>query len=527
MRTLTSASHPAETGRKIAVVPFISALIVIALWAVILVSFPGMGQFPILHDTPIFHYIAERILLGDVPYRDILDINFPGVYLLHMLILVTFGKSDIAWASFTFLWLGLTAFAAGWYCWRISRLSSFLISAHIVGLTLSLGLYSFGQRDFFMMLFLFLALIFFSNALEGYPRKGPSASMRNLFGAGFFLGAASMIKPTPVVLLLVFAVILLFFPESQLKLDWHSWTAKAKKVLPKIVWLLAGTAVLPMLIFIWLLMIDGLNAFITMMLQYNLSIYISLYRLDFAHLVRGLLYSASPFSITFPILLIWIVTTRGKVGEVKVWLAVLLVAFGCFHYLYQAKGWIYQDIPFFMGCLLLQTILFGKLLQGKLFSQGLALMLVLPISLILASSVLHMPFSEDPVQESRPAVPLLVADMKTLRLTPQDRIQVMDAVEGGIHALFLLHHPQATRYIYDSLFIRNVNQPFVKNLQESFINDLQKAPPRYIVIFLKGPFPEEDGIERYKSFPQFLKLINNSYHPAPQREYYTIYEYSQ
>lgn len=528
MQTITRTGRINENLKGFPVIPLFTFLAVIGLWVAIAISFPGLDKFPIIHDIPIFHYIAQRILLGDVPYRDILDINFPGVYFLHMFVLTIFGKSDIAWASFTFLWLGMTVIAAGWYCWRISRLSALLVSAQMISLTLLLGSISFGQRDFFMMLFLLLSLNLFANELDGGDRQIQVTSIKNLLGTGFFLGAASMIKPTPMVLLAIFFVMLLVPRKNQVEPDVRDGagvSSQHKKRWYKIFWLFAGAVTVPALIFVWLAIRGGLNSFIDLMVQYNMAVYSGLYRLGFSDLIRNMLFRSLPFLISFPILLIGIMMVRDKKHSMRIWLAVLAVAFGAFHYLYQGKGWAYHNIPFLMFCLLFQALIVGKLLRGNLFVQVLALTSVLLMNLMIGNLVMNSTYSENLLQQSKPAVPLLVDDLRMLGLVQQDQVQVMDAVEGGMQVLYLLEHQQSTRYIYDSLFIRNTNHPFVKDLQSSFIDDLQKKKPRFIVIFIKGPFPEETGIQRYQNFPQFLNLLSETYQPTLRREYYIIYEY--
>ena len=60
------------------------------------------------------HYIAWRILEGAAPYRDLFDMNFPGVYAAHLLLLVTLGPGDLAFRAFD---LGmLAAVCAGLAC---------------------------------------------------------------------------------------------------------------------------------------------------------------------------------------------------------------------------------------------------------------------------------------------------------------------------------------------------------------------------------------------------------------------------
>ena len=58
------------------------------------------------------HYIAWRISEGAVPYRDLFDMNFPGVYLLHLAALKLFGAGDVGWRAFDLVWLAGTSLAA-------------------------------------------------------------------------------------------------------------------------------------------------------------------------------------------------------------------------------------------------------------------------------------------------------------------------------------------------------------------------------------------------------------------------------
>ena len=61
--------------------------------------------WPLVHDAPLMHYVAWRIAEGAVPYRDLFDMNFPGVYLLHLLVVRTLGAGDLPWRLFDLAWL--------------------------------------------------------------------------------------------------------------------------------------------------------------------------------------------------------------------------------------------------------------------------------------------------------------------------------------------------------------------------------------------------------------------------------------
>src|SRR2546422_9827695 len=54
------------------------------------------------------HYIAWLIAQGAVPYRDVFDMNLPGVYLIHWAVLSVGGAGDLAWRLFDLAWLAAT-----------------------------------------------------------------------------------------------------------------------------------------------------------------------------------------------------------------------------------------------------------------------------------------------------------------------------------------------------------------------------------------------------------------------------------
>src|SRR5262245_16929659 len=60
----------------------------------------GSLGWPLVHDGPLMHYVAARLLDGAVPYRDIFDMNWPGVYLAHALALIVLGRGDGAFRAF-------------------------------------------------------------------------------------------------------------------------------------------------------------------------------------------------------------------------------------------------------------------------------------------------------------------------------------------------------------------------------------------------------------------------------------------
>ena len=68
-------------------------------------------HWPLVWDAQVFHYIHFLIDNGFAPYRDIPDINMPGVYVLEGWAMQFFGGSDLAWRIYDFTLLGVLTLA--------------------------------------------------------------------------------------------------------------------------------------------------------------------------------------------------------------------------------------------------------------------------------------------------------------------------------------------------------------------------------------------------------------------------------
>src|SRR5881628_3180919 len=123
------------------------------------------------------HYIAWRIGAGAMPYRDIFDMNFPGVYALHLAALGLFGAGDAGWRAFDLAWLAATSLAA-------AGAGLFFAAYHLAG-----GAWHAGQRDFLLCPFLLLAAL-------GVARWAERPAERtSLAWGGLALGAGITVKP--------------------------------------------------------------------------------------------------------------------------------------------------------------------------------------------------------------------------------------------------------------------------------------------------------------------------------------------
>ena len=135
-------------------------------------------------------YLGWRLIEGDIPYRDFIDQNWPGVMALHALASWIFGVNLWSWRAFDFslfavsaLFLGdLVRLAAGRDAGRLSLVLCPLIYA-------GASYWVPGQQDMSAGQFLVGALWFH---VRGYITRAWWWQI----GTGLFLGAAMLNKPT-------------------------------------------------------------------------------------------------------------------------------------------------------------------------------------------------------------------------------------------------------------------------------------------------------------------------------------------
>src|SRR5207249_9663400 len=143
----TSASLKRTSAGKLAGVPVVAFAVVVAMLAW------RSRDWPLIHDAPIMHYIAWRIAGGAAPYRDVFDMNVPGVYVLHGAVLRGLGAGDSAWRLFDLGWLDLggaliAALVATW-----SPLAPVWGALGFDAYHLAAGALVAVQRDFLLSLF--------------------------------------------------------------------------------------------------------------------------------------------------------------------------------------------------------------------------------------------------------------------------------------------------------------------------------------------------------------------------------------
>ncbi len=442
-------------------------------------------DWALVHDAPIMHYIAWRIGEGAVPYRDLFDMNFPGVYLLHMALLGTLGGGDVAWRVFDLGALALTglliaALAAPWGVVAATGGALFFVLHHVAS-----GAWQAGQRDFLLCPFLLAGALGVARWSER-PEAGARAvrAVVPLTLAGLALGAGLTIKPQAAVLVLALGAVIAVRAHGG-----RAWPLAA----------FAFGVVIPLVAVAgWVAALGGLASWRAILIEYLLPLYSRVGRPSSWAFHRWHVWIAIAVAVLVS-LGHGFLSRRFTVRHVVVTLG---IAYGVVHFVGQGKGWEYHLYPL---AAFSAVVLFAALEPVRLvrpLGVGLAACLAV-VALLLAikgaeaSHPAWLSFKERRV----------AAVVHTLegRLDAGDTVQVLDTTAGGIHALLRLGVSEPTRFVYDFHFFHDVDHPTIRGLRRQFADALATHPPRFVLLFEEG-WPG-GGYERVASFPALAAIL--------------------
>jgi hypothetical protein len=456
-------------------------------------------SWPLVQDAPVMHYIAWRIGEGDVPYRDLYDVNQPGVYVLHLALLRTLGAGDAAWRAFDLAWLAATAgavalLAARWGALAAAGAALALAAYHLAG-----GAWQAGQRDFLLCVFLVAGALGVARWLE---RRGGAWS---LAGAGLALGAAVGLKPYALLFAGALGALVLVAAVRR-----HA-VGDAARALGAYA---AGTAAVPAALLAWIALAGGLVAGVDVVFGYAIPVY--------GHLGRGAPWLGHRWPGWIPLgvgaagSLVAAVAARRAGARHLV--AAVGVAYGVAHYVGQAKGSEYHLYPAAtFACVLAFSALTPALAARARLGVPLAVTLAAVLVLLTAKG---LEASDAPwIWDKERRVRVLVDDLGR-GLAPGDTVQVLDIADGGLHALLRLGVRQPTRFLYDVFFFHEAERPIVRAIRAEFVAALEAAPPRFIVL-MRG-WPSGD-YGRIRDFPALADLLARRYDVVVTREGHRLY----
>ena len=464
--------------------------------------------WPLIHDAPLFHYVAWLMRQGLVPYRDIFDMNFPGVYLLHWAVLATAGGGDLAWRLFDLGWLAATAALLFAFCRPLgggvgaAAAALLFVLYHLAG-----GAWHVGQRDFLLCLFLAAGACGIARA---WDRGG---SRMALLWGGAALGAGLTVKP--------YAVGLFWLGSAA------AGAAAARRAgraaLPGAVAVLGAGLAVPALVFGWLAWRGGLGAFWDTLVGYVIPFYSRLGREPLWTALGGHAHGRTLLAL-LGILALWglLVPAAPSFG-IRRWLAALGVVAGALHFVLQGKGWEYHLYPLAFFLCALTAPAGGPVAAGGPRTRELAgvaaAVLFAATTLVLGAKGVEA-MDAGWIDAKARRVAAITRDLGPL-VSAGGTAQVLDVTEGGIHALLRLGLRQPTRFLYDFHFFHDETAPRIQALRAELVTGLERGRPAAVVV-LRDSWLER-GYDRLDRFPELGNLLARDYALAVQGADYRIY----
>ena len=472
----------------------------------LLALFGGLGAYllwtslpwPLIHDAPILHYIAWRIGQGAVPYRDLFDMNQPGVYLIHMGVLKILGDGDRAWRLFDVASLAVAAAVLAWLAAPWGRIAAVGGSLCFALYHLADGAWQAGQRDFLICPFLLAAAVGLARWLEA-GGKGARAS---LGASGLTLGAAMTIKPHVALLAVGFSVVVVAV----------AWRAPVNALAIY----LSMLALAPVTMLVWLARLGALGAWRDVVVDYLVPLYARLGQPAHWAFHRWHVWIAIAAAVGLSLAsTLWHGRFTARHG-----VATLGLGYGLAHFFGQGKGWEYHLYPLAAFAAVLAFSEVDAVLRARRLVPAVSLL----AALVAVAGLLGQKGAEAAdagwIRDKERLVRLLVSDLGA-HIRPGDTVQVLDTTGGGIHALLRLHTGEPTRFLYDFHFFHDTDRPVIRQLRAEFVRDLAAHPPRFVVVFERG-WPA-GRYERVETFSELARWLRDSYTIRERRDGYVIF----
>jgi hypothetical protein len=457
--------------------------------------------WPLIHDAPILHYVAWRIAEGAVPYRDMFDMNQPGVYLVHLAVMRLVGDGDLAWRLVDVAWLVSTAVAIGAFARPWGALASWGGALAFAVYHLASGAWHAGQRDFMLSPLLVAGALGVARWLEVAPAR--AAAFVPLAIAGLALGVAVTMKPHVVVLAAALALVALL-----------SRHRPGERVAGVAVYA-AALAVAPAAVLAWLGSTGALGAWWAIVREYLIPLYSQLTRPDDWGLYRW----GHWIPLAAAVLVSLASARVSRRWSPRHVAALTGLGYGLVHFLGQRKGWEYHLYPLALFATLLAFSEVDRALRTRTWAVAGPLVASLLAVVVLLGIKGVETVDAEWVWDKERVVRRLTEDLGR-HLRAGDTVQVLDTTEGGIHALLRLRRASPTRFIYDFHFHHDAGTPTIRRLRAELVRDLAARPPGAVVVFARG-WPG-GGYDRIERFPELSALLRASYDVVQERPAYTI-----
>ncbi len=508
----TDVSHPRSTSEPTQTVPR-GALrdhlfpiqrvirIVIVLWlAVCLAVFLVRSlHWPQVNDPAQISYLCFLMDHGFAPYRYLIEMNMPGIYLTNWSVAHLLGAGSLAWRGFDLLLISAEVAAMIFIARTYDWLFGFFAGALFALFHGQDGPAQLGQRDFIVTVLFLCAYAFLFEALRGDKKW-------LLFFFGICSAAPITYKPQTLLLTLFLLAALCWRLRSQ-----H------KPFLSAAMWSFTGMAVPIVLVCFFLLHQHAVKAFIVTE-RTLLPYYATLGRHSVPSLLRLLLVNSIGALLLLGIAIALLQRSRWS------WERTLLVAgilFGVASDLAQGKGFLYHRYPFAAFVLLWVGIELATAMHRAGLARKLAYAALVYAAIVAglfaarASTRTWDPTYSNTLQRdlitlgrSNLSGPGLSGSVQCITMSPQ--------CATSLYHLRLL---QSTGLVYDYFLFGPSQQPAITYVRQRFWNQFIANRPR-VIILGRWLYPAgADDYSKLNRWPAFRDYLKDHYALYTERSF--------
>ena len=484
-----------------------------AVFAGYLLLGTGMAsRWPLVHDAPLMHYVVWAMAHGQVPYRDIVEMNMPGTYVIEGAAMRVLGGGAFGW----WLWdalLGLAAVLSSIWIAGPGRRSAGVVGGGLTYLFhLSDGAWNLGQRDWTVAVLLLLG---FGCLFAALRRRQPA------WMAGFlcFAGLAASIKPPVLGIAVVFAGLACWLvardPWGRLTAGGLDRAAAGYRErlaegcpgpgwLRYAAWSLAGLGLPVALVAGFLLRWGNTREFLAV-LHGLVPYYAGLQRMSLGHLLRACF---DWKLILLPALAVFALRRSWRGWEAC--LLLLAAVAGAALFVVQGKGWDYHLYSELAFGLLWATVEFQGALEERRLPAFIAAVTLAFITFAFAPKLLR---AEQAGDYPMTTLTNLQQDLVSLGGSGlSGEVQCLDMTLGScINVLYRMQLVQSTGFIYDFYLFPERGTAVTAQLQEKFLRGVMARPPRLIVLSSQSWPGDAQGYDQLGRWPAFRDYLGSRY----------------
>jgi hypothetical protein len=439
-------------------------------------------NWPIAVDGAFFHFMGAQMLLGEMPYRDLFDINFPLIFVLHAAVIAIGGTGDWAFRLYDLGTLTLVGVLAMALVWPAGRTLAILAALSIVSAHLMFGPLAAGQRDYVLLVPALAAAL-----LSAYASEQPAHRFPLLLAVGVASGLAALIKPT--------GALLAFFPFLGVRFRWRDAA-----------WVFGGVCAVAFITFSTLAAIGALGPFFTAM-TVGIPIYTNIERLSLGTLLLSLGWTLPSKGLRWGFAVAALLGLRGPQPP-RARMMMGLTVFGLVHFLVQRNGYWYHVYPLLAG------IFCWGAWSIRQIPPPAALLVIALIGASFGTRGLNtvelvrtLDFNRLVAAQASDVIAVSLAS----RLRPGARVQLLDSASPAFLAIARAGMRQATPHFQSFFLFRGPDVWRTK-----FIEALEANPPDAVLI-TNWQWPLEYGFQALDDWPEFAAELACCYVLAESR----------